>query len=81
MTEKKQQLWHLFILYGARKLSWSRIRLNNPRQLAVQTLAVSTQPLCAIACVNIHTHFKNPKHWQPCLAWTQENIAHTGPNG
>ena len=44
-------------------------------------LTVSTQPLCAIAHINFHAHFKHPKHWQPCLAWTQANIAHTGRNG
>ena len=32
-------------------------------------LAVSVRPPCAIACINICGHVKNPKHWQPyhCL--------------
>ena len=28
--------------------------------------AVSVQPPCAIACINICVHVKNPKHWGPC---------------
>ena len=32
-------------------------------------------PLCAMACINICAHFKNPKHWQP-HHWTQK-ILHT----
>ena len=33
------------------------------------SLMVSTQPLCPIACINISAHIKNPKHRQPyhCL--------------
>ena len=37
--------------------------------LSVQTLAVSVQPPCAVACINTCAHVKNLKHWQPyhCL--------------
>ena len=34
-------------------------------QLSVQTLFVFIQPLCAIACIDICAHMKNPKHCQP----------------
>ena len=35
----------------------------------MHSLTVSVQPPCAIACINICAHVKNPKHWQPyhCL--------------
>ena len=37
-------------------------------QRPVQTfLFVSVQPSCAIACITICTHVKDPKHWQPYL--------------
>ena len=29
------------------------------------SLTVSVQPPCAIACINICAYVKNPKHWQP----------------
>ncbi len=40
-----------------------------PSQLSVQTLTVSVQLQCAIACISSCAHFKHPKHWQPynCL--------------
>ena len=34
-------------------------------QFPVQTLLVSVQPPCAIACINSCAHVKHPKHWQP----------------
>ena len=36
---------------------------------SVDSLTVSVQPPCAIACINIYVHVKNPNHWQPydCL--------------
>ena len=40
-----------------------------PSQLSVQTLTVSVQLQCAIACISSCAHFKHPKLWQPynCL--------------
>ena len=42
---------------------------------SADSLTVSIQPPCAIACINICEHTKNPKHWQPyhCL----DTILHT----
>ena len=36
---------------------------------SADSLTVSVQPPCAIACINICVHVKNPEHWQPhhCL--------------
>ena len=34
-------------------------------QLPGHSLTVFTQPPCAIACINICAHIKNPIHWQP----------------
>ena len=31
------------------------------------SVTVPVQPLCAIACINICAHIKDPKHWQPYL--------------
>ena len=36
--------------------------------------ALSLQPLCATACLNICLHVKNPQHWQPYHCF--ENTAH-----
>ena len=43
-------------------------------------LAVSVQPLYAIACINICVHVKSHKHWQPYY-WTLESTAHTSRIG
>ena len=61
-------------------LRWVRVscavRFFSPTsQLSVQTLTVSLQPPCAIACINICLHVKNPKRWQPYHCF--ENTAHT----
>ena len=47
---------------------------------AVSPLTVSVQPPCAIACINICAHVKNPKHWQPYQRSGRTNILHT-PTG
>ena len=47
-------------------------------------LRVFTQPLCAIACVNVCACVNNPKHWQPNgqrTVWTHANTVHPGRNG
>ena len=33
--------------------------------------------LCAVACINICAHVKNPKRWQPCLCFGDTKIPHT----
>ena len=39
----------------------------NPQSASsADSLTVSLQPLCAIACIDIHAHVKNTRHWQPC---------------
>ena len=37
----------------------------------------SIQHLCAIVCIDICVHIKNPKHWQLYIVWTDKNTAHT----
>ena len=32
---------------------------------SADSLTVSLQPPCAIACTNVCAHVKNPKHWEP----------------
>ena len=36
---------------------------------SADSLTVSVQPPCAMACINSCVHVKNPEHWQPhhCL--------------
>ena len=36
---------------------------------SVDSLTMSTQPPCAIACINVCVHINNPKHWQPHLCF------------
>ena len=38
-------------------------------------------PLCAIACISIFAHVKNPNAGSHTIVWTQENTAHTDSNG
>ena len=47
---------------------WQGTFLPEPASSA-DSLMVSAQPPCAIACINICAHVKNLKHWQPyhCL--------------
>ena len=41
------------------------------------SLPVSVQPPCAIACINICADVKNPKHWQPYHCLDIRKIVHT----
>ena len=53
----------------------SKINVNNKSHTHIHThtppmLKCASQyrhPPCAIACIKICMHIKNPKHWQPCL--------------
>ena len=51
---------------------------------SADSLTVPVQPPCAIARITICAHFKNPKHWQPCIyipdVLTHEDTANTGRN-
>ena len=53
---------------GAVLFVWQGI-FHPESTFSANSLTVSIQPLCAIACINIHTHIKNHKRWQPyhCL--------------
>ena len=55
---------------------WQGTFLPEPASSA-DSLMVSAQPPCAIACINICAHVKNLKHWQPyhCLD-TQNYCTH-----
>ena len=48
---------------------------------SMQALAVSVQPPCAIACINICAHVKNPRTGSHTRVWTHENTACTVRNG
>ena len=50
-------------------------------QCSADSLTVSVQPPCAIACTNICAHVKSPKHWQPYHTTVRlhENTVHTDP--
>ena len=37
---------------------------------------MSVQPSCAIACIDICAHVKDPKHWQPYLCLDHTKIPH-----
>ena len=54
---------------------------------SADSLMVSVQPPCAIACINICAHVKNPTHWQPyhclntgkyCTHWQPYHCLNTG---
>ena len=44
---------------------------------SADSLTVSVQSPCVIACFSICAHDKNPKHWQPLLLFAQTEILHT----
>ena len=44
---------------------------------SADSLTVSVQPPCEIACINICVHVKNPKHWQPHHCLEYRKIIHT----
>ena len=48
---------------------------------SADSLTVSAQPPCAIACINICADVNNPKHWQPYHCLDTRKHAHTGSNG
>ena len=52
-------------------------------QLSLQTLAlaVSVQPLCAVACISICVHVKNTNTGSHTIVWTHENHTLTGMGG
>ena len=50
-------------------------------QLSVQTLTVSPQPSCAMACVNICAHVKEPKYCSRTFVCKQENKNSARRNG
>ena len=43
---------------------------------SADSLAVSIQPSCAVACINIRVHVKDPQFWQP-YHWLDTEILHT----
>jgi len=64
---------------------WCSKGFFSKSQLPVKTLI---QCLCALTCINIWAHVKNPKHWQSSviIIWTHENrthenTSHTDRNG
>ena len=44
---------------------------------SADSLTVSAQPPCAIVCINICAHVKNPKRWQPTNVWMHKNTTRT----
>ena len=56
--------WHAT---EAGSVPWCGRGFFSQSQLLVQTVTVSVQPKCAVACVNVCAHVKDPKHLQPYL--------------
>ena len=62
----------IFLLESTRFFSWSQLdfspRVNSIFLLestsGADSLTVSVQPRCAVACINICSCVRNPKHWQ-----------------
>ena len=41
---------------------------------SADSLTVSVQPPCAMTCINICAHVKNPQHWQPSESGLNLNV-------